>query len=415
MTYAVSPQTKALLVKLLELPDVQKCMDFLEADHAQSVKDNLELVVIKAPTFMERNRAERIAEMFRELNLEDVQVDKHNNCFGLKRGTGGGPTLVLEAHIDTVFPMEVPIEPVYRDGKYHAPGIGDNTRSIAFILSLIRMLNSTGIEHCGDIYFLCSAGEEGVGGFYGTRGFFADHPGLIQACVGMDLMPTIPFTFNGMGCKTMGFTFSGTGGHSFLDFGVMANPVHAAGRAIAKISDLKVPEEPKTTYSVSILQAGNDATIHAITDTAVIKVNFRSHGAKELDALEKEIFRCVEDACREETERWGKNTITWSHQYYIDNKVVDQDPHAPIVEFTHEVFEHFNMTPNMDLWGGNDPCVAMEHGIPAVCLGLAGGTGNVHSEEEWYDPTGDFVTPQQAMLISLAVSGIKGKSESIIG
>ena len=53
---------------------------------------------------------------------------------------------------------------------------------------------------------------------------------------------------------------------------------------------------------------------------ASIKINYRSNGEAELEALDKEVFRCIEEACAEETARWGKDTITYSVETYFDIK-----------------------------------------------------------------------------------------------
>lgn len=97
--------------------------------------------------------------------------------------------------------------------------------------------------------------------------------------------------------------FKGIGGHACGMFGKIANPLHAAARAIAKISEFRVPAEPMTTFAVTNFQAGSFEAVHAIVDQALIRFNFRSNSQEELEKLRERIFAAIEEACKEETDR----------------------------------------------------------------------------------------------------------------
>ena len=62
-----------------------------------------------------------------------------------------------------------------RDGFLYAPGIGDDTRALAMLLCIIRALNKTGIRTEGDIVFVGTTREEGMGGLGGMK----DLPGRL--------------------------------------------------------------------------------------------------------------------------------------------------------------------------------------------------------------------------------------------
>lgn len=80
---------------------------------------------------------------------------------------------------------------------------------------------------------------------------------------------------------------------------------------MAKIADFVVPSDPKTSFCVSNFHGGNDAGVHAIAPKATIKFNFRSNSQEELAKLRTNIFNAIEEACQEETAKWGQDTITW--------------------------------------------------------------------------------------------------------
>ena len=87
-----------------------------------------------------------------------------------------------------------------------------------------------------------------------------------------------------------------------------------------------------TTFAVTTMQAGSFEAVHAIVPVAQIRFNFRSNSQEELEKLRKKIFDAIDEACKEETERWGMDTITYDVKHICDVNAGHQDAHAPIVE-----------------------------------------------------------------------------------
>jgi len=415
MDYAISPNTAAIMNRLTALPAVEAGLRFLEADHPNTVRDQLELVVVKAPTFHEHERAADMARRFEALGLEAVHIDGLCNVIGLKRGTGTGPAILMEAHLDTVFPFEVEIVPEIRDGKIFAPGICDCTRGLAAMLSVIRAMNETEVKHSGDIYFVGTAREEGMGGLGGMKGFFESHRDKIAASITIDGGGADRIVHNATGIKTVVFTFAGAGGHAYGAFGKVANCLHAAARAVAKIAELQVPADPRTTFAVSNFHSGNDAGIHAIPQSAGFKINFRSNSPEALGTLKADIFRCVSEACTEETARWGVEEMTFTHEYLVDVPAGSQDIHLPILEAAYSAMQHLGLTPQFSKDGSTNANIPVGLGVPAVCIGRGGPEGGVHTTDEWCMVDGTYPCPQEAFLIALALSGVAGETESVMG
>jgi len=246
------------------------------------------------------------------------------------------------------------------------------------------------------------------------KGFFADNGEKIAASVTIDGAGADRLVYNATGIKTVEFSFYGVGGHAYGAFGKVSNCLHAAARAVQKIANLKVPSDPKTTYAVSNFHAGNDAGVHAITQEAMIKINFRSNSAEELAKLEKTIFQCVEDACKEETEFWGMDEITFDHKYLCDVPAGQQDKNLPILEAAYAVMEHLGLTPSFNRDGSTNANIPIGLGVPAVCIGRGGNESGVHTTNEWFEIEGAYRCPQEAFMILLALSGIEGKTESVM-
>ena len=416
MEFEVSAKIKEAFDALLAMPEVKKGLEFIQQDEPQSIEEQKTLTLIEAPTFHEEERAKAYCEYLRDLGLEDVHVDMYGNAVGLLKGTGNGPKVMVEAHLDTVFPIGSVKEIREENGVLYAPGIVDDTRGLAVVLSALRGLKATGLKTIGDIYFVGTAREEGMGALGGMEDFLKSHPEL-DATISIDGAWTEGITYEATGIQTFGVNFYGIGGHAYGAFGKMANPLHAAARAVAKIADFEVPEEPRTTFCVSNFHAGNDAAIHAIVPKATIKFNFRSNSEEILMDLKKRIFDAVQEACDEETARWGKDTITWDTEQFCDIHAGNQDIHAPIVEAAYLAACYTSADPEAVYFGkggsvnGNR---SVARGIPAVTLGGGKVDTKCHSLDEYYDPKESYRCPQEVLLLALLTAGVEGKMESIL-
>ena len=417
MSYQVGQKVKDAFNKAIALEEVSVGVKFIADDHDNTIKEQLELVVIKAPTFLEELRAKDVVRRFKELGLENAHNDEIGNAIGIYKGAGSGPPIVIEAHMDTVYPMEEVIEPVIgADGFIRCPGIADNTSGVAGMLSIVRAFKENNIKLNGDIYFIGSVREEGMGGFGGIEFFMKNHPD-IAAYVCIDGVQAGQITYQSTGMMTCMVTFKGElgGGHAYGAFGEMANPMNAMGRAIAKIADIQVPAEPKTTHCVSICKAGNDAGVHAIVPEAMIKINLRSNGNPELAELKAKVYQAIDDGCKEETARWNKDTISYEIHEYFNVPAGTLSRNDPICEATYLGIEHVGKTPSFGKGGPTDAAFPICAGIPAVCIGGGEINTNAHSAENERFPIEDTEKgPQVAFLVACLCGGIPGKLDSIL-
>ncbi len=416
MDYQVNPKVQALFDQVLGLEEVKKAMDFIEADAEQSIEDQIALTLIEAPTFHEAERAQAYAEYLGKLGLEDAHVDEFGNAVALWKGAGTGPKILVEAHLDTVFPKGSVKEVRRENGVLYAPGIVDDTRGLAVLLSALRGLKASGLQTKGDIVFVGTSREEGMGSLGGMKDFL-DHNPDIDGSISVDGAWTESITFEATGFKTYEVNFYGIGGHAYGAFGLMANPLHAAARAVAKIADFQVSADPKTTFCVSNFHAGNDAGVHAIVPKATIKFNFRSNSAELLEELNDRIFKAIQEACDEETARWGKDTITWDHVQYCDVPAGNQDIHAPLVEATYLAAKHLSPDPEkvyFNQGGSVNGNMAVARGLPCVTIGGGLVDTKCHNLEEYYPIENSHLCPQEVMLLLLMAAGIEGKTESIL-
>lgn len=409
MGYEISQQMADSLKRIVSLENVKSALDFIEKDADNTLANQMELVQIEAPTFHEAKKAARYKEFYSELGLKDVHIDKFGNVIGVRPGTKGGRKVVMEGHMDTVFPIGTDVTPKIRGTRVYAPGITDDTRGMVVPLSVVRALNAANIQTVGDLIFMGTVEEEGIGSFSGMMNFLSEND--VDASINIDGPSAAAIVYEATGHMTCEATFHGIGGHAHGAFAKVANPLNAAARAVAKIADFQVPEDPRTSFCVSNFHAGNDAGIHAIVPEATIKFNLRSDSQQVLDDLYARILAALDEACAEETARWGKDTITVTHKRYCSVPAGTQDVHAPIVEATYAIIEFLGYEPAF-LQGGSTNCnMAIGKNIPGVCLGMGGVDCGAHTLDEFFETTDAYKGVQQAFLLALMTAGIDGKTE----
>jgi tripeptide aminopeptidase len=406
----IPEQTRQTFQKITEDPSVQAAIRQIAAQEAATVEEQFRLTEIPAPPFMEQKRAAYFLQQMQMRGLENATIDDEGNAIGIRPGIGDGPTLLIAAHLDTVFPPGVDTSVEFRDGRFYAPGIGDDTRGLAVLLSLIDVLNASGIQTEGDILFAGNVGEEGRGDLRGIKAIFRDHP-EIDGFVSIDGVRLRRITTGGTGSRRFEFNFTGPGGHSFGAFG-MASAIHAMGRAITKIAEFETPAFPKTTFTVGTVEGGT--SVNSIAANAAFALDLRSNDREQLAQLEARAKAAALEAVAEENARWNNGEISVEFNLIGDRPVGRTATASPIVQVAALAFDRLGINLQELSISSTDSNVPMALGIPAITIAGGGDGGGAHSPDEWFSPTNSQVGPQTALLITLALVGIDGDSQALM-
>ncbi|MDB5374971.1 MAG: peptidase [Belnapia sp.] len=387
----------------------QAALAVLDREHDRMVEDIVTLTEIPAPPFAEAARAGAYLAMLRAHGLEEVEQDAVGNVMGRRRGTGNGATIVVAAHLDTVFPAGTDVT-VRREGtRLFAPGVGDDTRSLAVNLAFLRAMDAAGIRTRADILFVGDVGEEGLGDLRGVRHLFMEgrHRDRIQAFFTVDSPEVDRIVTGGIGSKRYRVTFRGPGGHSFSAFGLV-NPSYAMARAALTLAGLAAPAEPTTTHCVSVL--GGGTSVNAIPNAVFMEVDLRSQAPTELARLEAEFLAGVAAAVAAEnaarSTREGPVTV---EILAIGDRPAGHTPaQADIVQCATAAVAAHGYAPRHE-FSSTDANIPMSLGIPAIKIGSGGRGGRAHSLEEWIDvEKGESLRGMAASLATiLAVAGLE--------
>jgi tripeptide aminopeptidase len=401
---AVEVASQAVLAN----PAVVKALEFIKADDERAFAEQKRITEIPAPPFKERQRAEYFLARLVELGFKDAAIDAEGNVIALRKGSGGGrPKLVVSAHLDTVFPEGTDVTVKERDGVVLAPGIGDDSRGLAALLSLIRSLEQNAIVTVGDLMLVATVGEEELGNLRGVKALFRDHPD-IDGFISIDGLGVSRVVNQATGSHRYEMIFRGPGGHSFQEFG-LPSAIHAMGRAIARISELQTPADPKTTFTVGTVRGGT--SVNAIAAEAKMTVDMRSNSTEELLKLEKRLLERVSEAVVEENARWKSDKLSVEIKLIGDRPAGIVATDSPMLQATQRAVTALTRAPRVTFAGSStDSNLAMSLGIPAVTVGGGGEGGNWHSRNEWYRPVDAYLGPQSALVTILVLAGLEGAS-----
>jgi tripeptide aminopeptidase len=404
------PSVDQAYTQLLAAPQIQKLLEAVKADHERATGDLKMLTEIEAPPFKEQKRAEAFLARMKALGLTNAAIDAEGNVVGVRKGTGQGPKLVISAHMDTVFPAGTDVKVKERDGRLYAPGISDNTRGLAVLLSWLKVLNDHRIATVGDLVFVGNVGEEELGNLRGMKHLFAEHLD-IDGLVALEPAPDGTVLMQGTGSHRHEVSFKGPGGHSFAAFGQVPSAIHGMGRAIAKISEIRTPATPKTTFTVGTV--GGGTSVNTIAPDARMAVDIRSDAMEPLLATEKQVLAAVDEAVAEENKRWGVNTLSASTKLIGDRPGGRTPVDSILVEAAvraNTAFGHKTVLSG----ASTDANVPMSLGIPAIVIGGGGKTGGFHALSEWIDLTDAWKGAQNSLVTVLGLVGLQGVSAPLL-
>jgi tripeptide aminopeptidase len=386
---------------LSEDPQVKAALAAAQANEPHFIDEQIRICEIPAPPFHEDIRARELERLFKGAGLQDVRIDKAGNVIGVRPGAAPHPNLLLQAHLDTVFPEGTNVK-VTREGTVlKGPGIGDDCRGLAAMLGVIRALDDAKVQTPGTITFAADVGEEGLGDLRGTKELFSTTlTGGVDKFVSIDGLG-LNVTTIGVGSYRYHVDFKGRGGHSFGAFG-SANPIQAMGRAIAKIDALEVPANPKTTFNVG--RVGGGTSVNAIPFECWMEVDMRSSDKDSLETLHTKFKAAVQEAVDEENKRWnGRGPVAASLELVGLRPAGSTPVDSAIVITALAVTKLFGGTARTGE-GSTDANVPMNLGIPAITIGGGGRESGAHSLNETFDTKDSYLGTQRALLLAIALA-----------
>ena len=368
----------------------------------------VELTEIPAPPFMEEVRAARFAELLREAGADSVWIDAEGNVLGLRRGRGGERTVAFGAHLDTVFPEGTDVTVRMRGDTLYAPGVGDDTRGLIVVLTVLRAMEEANVETSDDVLFIGTVGEEGLGDLRGMKHLFRDGADPIDAWIEIDGGRMSRLVTQGLGSVRYRVTFTGPGGHSWGAFG-MANPAHALSRAVRLFQDAAdalTRIGPRTSYNVG--RIGGGTSVNAIPAESWMEVDMRSVSPESLVRIEQAFIDAMNRGLEGENGLRREGPVLEVELDRIgDRPSGELPPSTPVIQRALAATAQYGVSGTLGRSSTNSN-LPIALGIPAVTLSRGGAGGNGHAPGEWWINEDGHLAIQRALLVVVAEAGLVG-------
>jgi acetylornithine deacetylase/succinyl-diaminopimelate desuccinylase-like protein len=383
---------------LTSQPQVQEALRWLERHFPEQVQEWIRITEIPAPSTLEQARGRYVAAEMEKEGLE-VTIDRVGNVIGRRPGSGSGPTLVFAAHIDTVHPLSVDVS-VIRDGDtLRAPGVFDNSASVANMLAVIRALNRAGLKTQGDLIFIGTTQEEL--GLKGMIHWLDENPGVTDMLIAMD-GGLGAISYGALGIYWTRFSFLGDGAHTNQSTG-RPHPVRALSEAVARIYELEVPEgQGGAVYNVGMLEGGS--VFNAIPERASFTVDLRSVNPALLDSLQTEIESRVAEAAAAHGVQWVAELVNRMPAGGTEADLADRRGH-PLVTTAEAVYGSLGLGDRVVASGSTDANAGVVRGIPSIAVGRSLG-GDQHTLSEWADIPSALPATQAILLLAVSLAGL---------
>jgi acetylornithine deacetylase/succinyl-diaminopimelate desuccinylase-like protein len=374
-------------------PRVKAAFDLIDKDRDAILREWIAITEINAPSKQEQARARYIESLLRKHRLE-IRYDSAGNLIATRKGTGGGPVTVFDAHLDTVFQPGLKIKATVREGRVYAPGIGDDTRNIEALLATIRALDAAKIKTKGDLVFLFTTDEEA--GMTGAKQYTKDNKGKVDYYIALD-GGYEGFTYAGIGINWYRHHFIGPGGHTRS-----RTPPYSAtlplARAIARIYELKVPSNPSSNLNIGML--GGSEVVNAKASDAWFTVDLRSTSNEVIADLETKIAAILD----EEAKRAGV-TVKTDVISASPAAVLPGNRDSNLVKIAEAVHRAMGFDPPIGNAGSNNSSAALLQGITSISTG-AGPCSDSHALTENCEIDPLYRGIKKILLLEVALAGL---------
>ena len=364
----------------LQRPDVKAALAHLEAGFPKQVDEWIRIAQMPGKSGHEQQRGAYVRAEMEKQGLR-VSVDSMGNVTGIRKGTGGGPTIVFAAHMDIVHSLETNTTVRRAGDTLHAPGIFDNSASVANMLATIRALDAAKVVTTGDLVFVGTVQEE-----LGLRGmdYWLKHNPRPDLLIAMD-GGLGAVSYGALGIYWTRYRFKAAGAHTLRSRG-QPTPVLALADAVQRIYALRPPPLPNGAV-INVGQVHGGEIFNGIPQDLFFTVDLRSSDPALLDSLDRRITAIAQEAAAREkvtlvVETEQKNGAGGTA------RMLEPARRHPLVQTAIDIQKQLGVSFGMPgaeeaiASGSTDANIGVVMGIPSIAIGRSEG-GNQHTLTEW--------------------------------
>lgn len=331
----------------------------------------LQLVQIDSPSRHEQHICKFLVSYMRKMGYRP-RVDKKGNIHVLIHGPAvHGPTILLNAHMDTVVPGNG-VKPIIKKDRIVSDGTtvlgADDKAGLAAVLEVMHRLQEQKINF-KTIKIIFTVEEEI--GLHGAKQLTYEDVAA-DYCLVLDCDGDVgTIVHRAPAQEVLLFKVKGRSAHAGLNPEDGINAIQIASKAIASLKLGRIDKE--TTANVGIISGGHATNI--IPEEVTVKAEVRSHDEEKLHDEVKKMIDAFEAAA---TNAKGSVTVEVKRSY---NRVATA-ANSEIVAIAKQAAKKLGLkTLVRPSGGGSDASIIYGYGIPTIALGI--GMEDVHSKQEY--------------------------------
>ena len=325
---------------------------------------------IPAPTFNEAERIRLVVDRFRENGLEDPEIDEYENASGVLPGSEGRSSILVMAHVDSVFDGNTQHVLNVGPDSITGPGIADNAIGLAAVVVLPKLLKLLGIRLKDDLILLANTKSLGKGNLDGARYFLETKQRPIRAGICVEGAEQGRLSYSGLATLRGEIHLEVPSNYDWNRFGSSGAVGHLT-RLINQLLEIPLPKEPKTKMVLGGLTCGS--TYNKTPRRGSLRFEITSEGDEVLSDLKQQVHELCEQCSLENGTK-------------VNFEVVVIRPNCgipfthPLVKTTRSIMSEMGITPKV-IPSTGDLNVLIEAGHPGVTLGLTS-ADNIGEENE---------------------------------
>jgi acetylornithine deacetylase/succinyl-diaminopimelate desuccinylase-like protein len=262
---------------------------------------------------------------------------------------------------------------------------------VAGLLGLATVLLQLGVTPESDIWFVANSREEGLGDLGGMKAAFERLQPHICQVINLEGMAFGHVYHAGIAVRRLHIEATADGGHSWLNYG-RTSAVHGMVELGARITALRPPQTPRTTFNIVMIDGGQ--TINAIATKASLWLDMRSEDSLTLAGFEQKV--------RAQVDAVSKPDLPFTIDVVGDRPAGSIATEHPLVQGALAALTLVGVRGTLEI-GSTDANIPLARGIPAITVGITRG-GNAHRLDEYIEtqPISDGL--HQLVMLTLAAT-----------
>ena len=315
------------------------------------------------------------------VQLQEIEKNRVN-VIGVLKGTGGGPSLMLNGHTDTVSADTTEMDPFAaeeKDGKIYGRGALDMKAGVAALIMAVRSIMENGITLKGDVILTLVADEEYAS--IGTEAIVNEYTAdAAIICEPSDLDIVIAHKgFAWTRVEVFGHAAHGSQPNKGVD------AIVKAGKVLAAIDELGQTELKKKTHPLlgspsihaSLIEGGTELSTYP--DYCKIELERRNLPGEDRKHVTEEMQVLLQNLRRQDDQ------FKADFDVFFVRPAFEIASDQPIVQTVSRAFESIcrRAAKFEGMWGWLDSAILAQAGIPTVIFGPSG--VGAHAAVEYAD------------------------------